>query len=102
MRRGLMDRSFGRFPALRAVQSRRRLMGIRYAFQSHRTDCTTVLMLFSKQPTGRMKSRFIMDAAKAALSHTQGTVTDFGRRPVGLFTLIAVAVRARNHYVYVN
>ena len=39
-----------------------------------------------------MKSRLILDVATTALLHSQGTVTDFESHPVGLFTLIAVAV----------
>ena len=50
-----------------------------------------------KQPAGRMKSRFIIDIAKSALSLTKGSVTDFGRHPEGLFTLIAVAVSTFQH-----
>ena len=101
MQRGLMDHSFGRIPALRAVQSCQRLMGIRYAFQSYRTDWNIVLtwMLFFKQPTRRIKSHFIMDAAKTVFSHVKGMVTDFGCHPAGLFTLIVVAVSAWNHYL---
>lgn len=45
-----------------------------------------------KQPTGRMKSQFIIDIAKSVFSLAKGAVTDFGRHPEGLFTLIAVAV----------
>jgi hypothetical protein len=56
------------------------------------TESIASLIFHHQRPIGRMNSQFIKDIAKTALSHAEGTVTNFGCRPVGLFTLIAVAV----------
>jgi hypothetical protein len=58
----------------------------------HLTESIASLIFYHQRPIGRMNSQFITDVAKTALSHAEGTVTNFGCRPVGLFTLIVVAV----------